>query len=60
MAGIRDNLNFDYGDALIASLFSNLAYKQREINFSELVVSTGWTPIGLTSDKFGPDGFSPA
>ena len=59
MAGIRDNLGFDYGDALIASIFSNLAYKQRELDFDDQVAATGWTPIGLTSDKFGPDGFSP-
>lgn len=59
VAGIRDNLNFDYGDALIASIFSNLAYQQREKDFAALAASTGWTSIGLTSKEFGPDGFSP-
>lgn len=58
MAGIRDNLNFDYGNALLASAFSNLAYKQREANFADLVSTTGWTPIGLTAGEFGAKGFS--
>ena len=60
MAGIRDNLNFDYGKALLASTFSNLAYKQREANFANLVRATGWTPIGLTAGEFGTKGFSPS
>jgi hypothetical protein len=58
MAGIRENPSFDYGNALLASTFSNLAYKQREGGFADLVTSTGWTPIGVTASAFGPKGFS--
>lgn len=59
MAGIKENLSFDYGNALLASMFSNLAYKQRDDNFADLFASTGWTPIGLAGSEFGPNGFSP-
>lgn len=59
MINIRESRNFDYGNALLASIFSNLAYKQRDSSFVDSVGNTGWTSIGLTESEFGPKGFSP-
>lgn len=59
MINIRESRNFDYGNALLASIFSNLAYKQRDSSFVNSVGTTGWTSIGLTESEFGPKGFSP-
>ena len=56
---IRESRNFDYGNVLLASIFSNLAYKQRDSSFVDSVGTTGWTSIGLTESEFGFKGFSP-
>ena len=55
------NPNFAYGDALLASVFSDLAYNHRvEADFNSLVQSTGWEGIGISSANFGANGYSPA
>ncbi len=60
MAGVRENLKFDYGNALIASAFSSLAYKHRDARFADIIKSTGWTPIGLSASELGYKGYSPS
>ncbi len=55
------NPNFAYGDALLASVFSDLAYNHRnDADFSALVEATGWEGIGISGPALGPDGYSPS
>ncbi|MBU3750544.1 MAG: hypothetical protein FGM52_08840 [Mycobacterium sp.] len=54
------NPNFAYGDVLLASVFSELAYKHRQDGaFTGLVQNTGWQGIGISGPALGPDGYSP-
>ena len=55
------NPNFAYGDALLASVFSDLAYNHRtEPDFSSQVQATGWEGIGISPAGLGANGYSPA
>ena len=55
------NPNFAYGDALLASVFSDLAYNHRnDANFTKLVQETGWEGIGIADANLGAGGYSPS
>ena len=57
----RSNPNFAYGDALLVSIFSDLAYNHRDdADFSSRVEATGWEGIGIAETNLGANGFSPA
>ena len=55
------NPNFAYGDALLASIFSDLAYNHRDpADFNSRVQATGWEGIGVSRASLGANSYSPA
>ncbi len=55
------NPNFAYGDALLASMFADLAYNHRDdADFTSRVQATGWEGIGIAETNLGANGYSPA
>jgi hypothetical protein len=55
------NPNFAYGDALLAAIFSDLAYNHRDdADFTSRVQGTGWEGIGVSGPSVGAGGFSPS
>jgi hypothetical protein len=59
--GIDANRNFAYGDALIAGIFSGLAYEHRkDAEFATRLRETGWQGIGVAEAGLGANGYSPA
>jgi len=54
------NPNFAYGDALLAAIFSDLAYYHRDdADFSNRVQATGWQGIGISGPSLGAGGYAP-
>lgn len=54
------NPNFSYGDALLAAMFSDLAYNHRnDADFSSRVQATGWEGIGIAQTDLPANGYSP-
>jgi len=54
------NPNFAYGDALLASMFADLAYNHRDdADFTSRVQATGWEGIGIAETSLETNGYSP-
>jgi dienelactone hydrolase len=57
MSRIEDNLSFSYSEALLASVFAELAYNHRNADaFSRRLGEMGWQ--GITPSALGANGFS--